>query len=357
MSKKTLSNTGKNAPKQQSQKPKVLTFQQARKLARNIHMAYYILAAQKLGISYKVILPGLFVEFTKGNKSWKIHKSLTPINNSVSMALASYKNTCNKYLSQQGLPVPKQEAVTQVEQINAFVKKLSKLQSSGCKPQIVIKPNRGFGGSGVTILPSTKREIESGFHLAHQKSLSKSEPKVLVEEFVAGENYRLLVLGNKVIAAAHRLSASVTGDGKNPIQNLITKKNKQLKKLARPTILVDAETDQTLAKEQMTLNSVPVKGQIVRLRINCNLCSGGSTRECLGEVHKKYLQVAIDATTAIGLKLTGVDLITPDITNPNVKFAINEVNHDPGLRIHYMPDEGKVSDVAVQIQKFILTNL
>jgi D-alanine-D-alanine ligase-like ATP-grasp enzyme len=87
------------------------------------------------------------------------------------------------------------------------------------------------------------------------------------------------------------------------------------------------------------------------------MSTGGSTRECLDQVHDKYKKLAVETTETIGLKLAGVDLITPDIEKPASKYGINEINHNPGLRIHYMPDEGKVSDVALDIQKYLLNNL
>lgn len=329
---------------------KKLTFEEARKFAKNSQMGLYIVAAQKLDISYEMLIPGLLIEFSKGSKKWRIHKSLTPVNNSVAMTIATYKNTCTKFLKKNGLPVPKQAPIFNVDDIYSFIK------DENVK-NFVIKPRRGCGGAGVSILPSGKREIEKAYEVAKQKCLSAARPKVLAEEFIAGDNYRFLVVGDQLIAAAHRIAAFVIGNEKSTIQSLIDSKNKIREKAGQPAIPVDEETNKALEEQDLTLTSVPKEDQKVKLRFNANLCTGGSTRECLSEIHPKYSEIAIKAVQTTGLKIAGVDIITPDITNPNVKFAINEVNHDPGLRIHYMPDEGEVADVAVPILQYILNNI
>lgn len=331
---------------------KEITFEEAVKISRNYQMAYYIVAASKLGISYEMIIHALVVEFKKDGKKWRIHKSLTPINDSVAMTLATYKNVCNRFLGKNEIPVPKQISAERPEDILEFLKEVG-------HNKIVIKPKRGFGGAGITILPEDEGEIRDAFKLAEDKCLkvSGSKKKVIAEEFIAGENYRLLVLGDQVIGAAHRKSAEVTGDGKSAIQVLIDTKNSSLKSKKRPTIPVDRETFQTLDTQNLSLDSIPSKGQKVKLRFNCNLSTGGSTRECLNEIHQSYKDIAVKASQIIGLKLSGVDIITPDISKPSDSFAINEINHDPGLRIHYMPDEGEVTDVALPIQQYIFDNI
>lgn len=325
-------------------------YEAARDLAKNTQMAYYILSAIELGIDYDVIIPGLFTEFKKGKKTWRIHKALTPLNDSVSMYLASYKNTCNMFLGNHGFPIPKQARVSEADGILDFMKKENLIE-------IVVKPTRGFGGAGVSIQPHGEEEIRHAFNFAEEKCLSSHQPKVLVEEFVHGKHYRLVVLGEKLIAASERRPPFVTGDGRSTVQELVTKENKELGEEGRPKIKIDDEARKALEVFGNSLDTVPKKGEIVTVRFNANMTSGGSTRECMAEVHKDYAKLAVDVTKAIGLRLAGVDLITPDITDPKSKHAINEVNHDPGLRIHYMPDEGEPVDIATPIQQYILDNL
>jgi cyanophycin synthetase len=340
--------TRKRTPSKSKKHPK--NFEEARLLAKNTQMAFYILSAIKLGVDYEVIIPGLFVKFRKDDKTWRIHKALTPLNDSVAMYLASYKNTCNTFLAQKGLPVPKQLRVNDAGEILDFMKNEN-------VTEIVVKPTRGFGGAGVSIQPHTEPEIRHAFNFAYEKSLSSVHPKVLVEEFIYGKHYRLVVLGDKLIAASERRPPFVTGDGRSTVAELVETENKQLGKEGRPKIKIDDEARKALEVFSHSLDGIPKKGEVVTVRFNANMTSGGSTRECLAEVHPDYAKLAIEATKAIGLRLSGVDLITPDITDPKAKHAINEVNHDPGLRIHYMPDHGEPVDIATPIQQYILDNL
>lgn len=326
-----------------------MTFKEAHELTGNTQLAYYVLAAEKLDIEYRVLVPSLFVEFYKNRKRWRIHKAITPLNDAVGLSLATYKNTSARVLTMSGIPVPLQMPVMNKKEVHEFIMDIG-------HREIVVKPSRGFGGKGVSILPQTKEYIDKAYDFAHEQSLSAYEPKVIVEEFIAGENYRLVVLGDEVIAAAHRLAAHVVGNSKDTIRVLIDHKNRNNKQLDKPEIKIDQEVQKHLKTQKMTLDSVPQKDQRVTLRFSANMTQGGTTRECLSEIHSSYKKLAVKATKAIGLKFSGVDVITPDITNPNVRFAINEVNHDPGLRIHYMPDEGKTFDVCLLVQQYILDN-
>jgi D-alanine-D-alanine ligase-like ATP-grasp enzyme len=325
-------------------------YEEAVDKTKNSQMAIYSMAADELGINHKMIIRALLIEFQKDGKTWRIHKSLTPINNAVATAIASYKTTCGKFLYERGFPVPKQSDVKSAKEITTF-KKMHSIE------EIVIKPKRGVGGYGVTILPKNEKEIEQGFKKAYDHCLSHHKTKVIVEEFISGKNYRLLILDDEVIAAAHRVAAFIIGDGKHSVEALIEQKNKILEKENRPLIKVDRETTLALRQQELQMQSIPEKDQKVRLRFNANMSTGGSTRECLDEVDETYKEVAIEAVKNVGLKLAGVDLITPDITKPVKNYGINEINHNPGLRIHYLPDEGQAVNVAYDIQKYILNNL
>jgi len=326
------------------------TYEEARTFASNTQLAYYILSAAKLGISFKMLIPGLFAEFEKDSKRWRIHKALTPINDSVAMSLASYKNTCNRFLREQGFPVPVQEHVTTADDIFTFIR-------SHKSTDIVVKPARGFGGAGVSIRPNTEDEIRHAFNYAEEKCMSSIQPKVLVEEFIRGRHFRMVVLGDSLIAAAERMTPYVVGDGVSTIAALVEKKNEELVEEGRPKIKLDGESDKSLEDQNVTRDSIPEKGIRITVRFNANMTSGGSTRECLSDIHPKYKKLAISIVQATGLRLGGIDLITPDITDFSVKHAITEVNPNPGLRIHYMPDEGEPYDIATVIQEYILHNI
>lgn len=328
--------------------PAIATYKEALSYSKNTQLARYILSAIKLGISYKMIIRGSFAEFWKGDKHWRIHKALTPINNSVAMSLVTYKSVCNNFLREQGFPVPLQKLVTNADGILAFQKEHN-------LNEIVVKPTRGFGGGGVSILPQTDDEIRRAYTFAYEKALTDNIPRVIVEEFIHGRHFRIMVLADKVIAASERMAPFVIGDGSSTIQQLVEIQNGMYKETGRPQITIDdEESRKALMLKKYTQDSVPKRGEHVTVRLNANMTSGGTVRECLAEVHAIYKKLAVDITKATELTLAGIDLITPDISQPATKYAVNEVNHNPGVRIHYMPDQGEVSDVCTHIQQYIL---
>ena len=117
-------------------------------------------------------------------------------------------------------------------------------------------------------------------------------------------------------------------------------------------IVIDNEVIIKLQRENMNLESVPEEDQEVILRYNCNLTTGGTTEECAKEVHDFYKQLAIKAVKAVGSEFGGVDIIAKDITKPE-RCAVNEINYNPGLRLHYKVDRGEQVKVAIPIMEYI----
>jgi cyanophycin synthetase len=318
-------------------------YKQYLKEGGNVHLAYYLEAADILGINYKVLVHRLLAKFTYQNKVWYIINTATPLTNSPSSTIAKRKHLTNLVLEEAGLPVPKQQSLNSpVDAIKFFDK----------YKNIVIKPAQQLGGIGITILPKNEDDVLKAFELALEKNRSKGNTKVLGEEFIKGDNYRLLVVGNKVIGAVRRKSAHIVGDGEHTIQELIDIFNKNRKKDILKPIKVDNEVNIRLEELNMTLDSIPQDNQEIKLRYSCNLTAGGTTQECMSEVNDYYKKLAIKAITAIGMEFGGVDIITPDITK-ETKCGINEINYNPGLRIHYKVNEGEVVKVAVPIMEYI----
>jgi D-alanine-D-alanine ligase-like ATP-grasp enzyme len=319
------------------------TYQQYLKEAGNVHLAYYLEAADYLDVEYKILVKGLLADFKYKNKHWHIINTVTPLIPATSTTICKRKHLTNIVLAEKGLPVPKQTVIfSPIDAIKFY----------GEYKDIVIKPTQQLGGAGVTILPQSEEHVLKAYEKALKETESKSQSKVLAEEFVHGENYRFLVLDNEVIGVVRRKAAHVVGNGKNSIRELIAIKNEQRKDSLLKPILLDNEVTLKLQRENLNLESIPQEGQEVILRYNCNLTTGGTTQECINEVHDYYKQIAIKAVKIVGSKFGGVDIITENITKPT-KLVINEINYNPGLRLHYKVNEGNVVKVAIPVMKYL----
>jgi cyanophycin synthetase len=316
-------------------------------IAGNVHLAYYVEAADILGIDYEILVYRLMARFQYKDKHWFIINTVTPLTNNPSGTIAKRKYLTNMVLEEAGIPVPKQAKLKSAEEAVRFW---------GKEGNVVIKPAQALGGHGITILPQTASEVKKAYKLALENNHSAGSSKVLGEKFIRGGHYRVLVVGDEVIGAVQRIPADVEGDGKSTVRQLINKENiKRRKELLKP-IPIDEQTFKRLAFEGKSLEYVPKEGERVETRFHANLSAGGSTRECADEIHEYYMKIAVDAVKAIGSKFGGVDLIAEDIKTPEKVCAINEINYNPGLRPHYKVDEGKVVKVAVPIMEYIRDN-
>ena len=179
---------------------------------------------------------------------------------------------------------------------------------------------------------------------------------VIVEKYITGRDYRILVIGDRVAAVSERIPPYVTGDGVRTVGELVVLANESPlrgddheKPLTK--IKLDRTACQVLFKNGMTVDSVPAHGSTVFLRENGNLSTGGTARDCTEEIHPVNSRIAIKAAKLLGLDIAGIDMTIPDISAPVRKGegAIIEVNAAPGLRMHLFPTEGKARNVAADI--------
>lgn len=313
------------------------------KEAGNVHLAYYVEAADTLGIKYTIVVRSLIAKFEHNDAHWFIINTVTPLTCSPSATISKRKNLTNMVLSSYNIDVPKQEGLSSVIDAIKFFNKYK---------HIVIKPSQQLGGKGITLLPETEDQVISAFNAAYEKDRSKGNVKVLGEEFIKGENYRFLVVGDKVVGIVWRKAPTVIGNGKNTIKELIDIKNKERSMLLLKSIPIDSEVEVRLKNANLTLDTVPEEGQEITLRYNCNLTTGGTTEECASIVDQYYKDLAVKATKALGLEFGGVDIIAEDITKPG-KCGINEINYNPGLRLHYKVEKGEQVKVAIPIMEYI----
>lgn len=310
------------------------------KIAGNIHLSYFVEAADILGIDYEIIIPSLTAKFSSNGKHWFINNTVTPLTNSPSSFLARKKNFTNLILSKAGLPVPYQQKI---------INEIDVLKFFGKYKNIVLKPSQNIGGKGVSILPKTEEGVLESYKYAKEKD---KLGVVLAEEYIPGDNYRVLVLGNEVLSVVKRNPAKIIGDGLNTIQKLIEVKNHDRKEKLLLPIHIDTELKHKLEDQGYTLDSILEKDKEINIRNNANMTTGGTTSEVLDLVNPYYKEICIKAVQALDLEYAGVDLITADITK-ETRCAINEINFNPGLRIHYKVDSGEPQKVAIPIMEYI----
>lgn len=198
---------------------------------------------------------------------------------------------------------------------------------------VVVKPNSQSQGRDVFKV-HTRREFEIAFRRA-----SQCDKMILVEKFVTGRDYRLVVLDDKVISAYERIPLSVVGDGQSSIRVLLEKKQEYFKSIGRDTVLRpnDIRIKCKLARRGLTLDDKIFSGERMFLLDNANLSSGGDSNDVTERVHKDFKNLAVRLTKDMGLRLCGVDLlIGGSVTEPlsSGKYWIIEINAAPGLD-HY----------------------
>lgn len=222
--------------------------------------------------------------------------------------------------------------------------------------QIVVKPNTTNFGIGITIFKSefTKEDFESALKLAfsHDKT-------VLIESFVEGKEYRIFVVGDEVVAAMHRVPANVLGDGKKSIRKLVKEKNQSSLRgsgYRKPLqkINLGIEEEMFLSQSHMDFDTIVEKNQTVYLRENSNISTGGDSIDISDDISEHYKEIAIKSAKAVGAGITGVDLITRDISSEKeIDYAIIELNFNPAIHIHCYPYEGKNRHLGDKILDYI----
>jgi cyanophycin synthetase len=272
----------------------------------------------------------------------RVWATVTSETSNIAVDLASNKRLTNQLLQGVGIPVPRSVTVDRVEEAVAAAKQIGY--------PVVVKPLDGNHGRGVRINLTDEEEVREGFAVAYSESRAGT---VVVESYIRGRDYRILVVGGKLVAVAERVPAHVIGDGVHTVQELIDITNADPRRgighekvLTR--ITVDDAVLDLLEKHGMTLETVPEEGAFVQLRLTGNMSTGGISIDRTDEIHPDNVEIAEQAAQVIGLDVAGIDFIVDDITQPvkDQGGAICEVNAGPGFRMHTHPTEGHPRDVA-----------
>ena len=283
------------------------------------------------------------VQLGYGINQMRFQATITCKTSSIAVDIACNKEQTKKMLDAASIPVANGGICVDEEDLDDIIKKIGY--------PIVIKPLDGNHGKGASINVKNREDAVSG--LAYAKKYSH---RVIVEKFITGYDFRVLVIDNKLVAAAKREPAHVKGDGKHTIQQLIEETNKDPRRgYGHENVLteidVDRDTLDLLEKLNYTLETVPKKDEIVYLKSTANLSTGGTSIDVTDMMHPENIFLCERISRVIGLDVCGVDIMAENLTQPLKENGgcILEVNAAPGFRMHLAPSEGLPRNVAAPV--------
>lgn len=298
-------------------------------------------AAVARDIPYRRLTRGSLVQFGWGSKQRRIQAAEIDSTSAIAEAIAQDKDLTKELLRAAGVPVPVGVVVDDVEAG-------WKAATNEIGLPVVTKPFDGNQGKGVTVNIVSRDHFEIAFGAAQEISRH-----VMVEKFITGNDFRLLVVGDKLVAAARREPPTVIGDGVHTVRQLVDIVNSDPRRgTGHATSLTKIRFDDIaharLAVQGYTADTVLPKGARAVLRNNANLSTGGTATDVTDDVHPQVAARAIAAAKMVGIDIAGVDVVCENIGLPLEKQGggVVEVNAAPGLRMHLDPSYGKGRDVG-----------
>lgn len=283
------------------------------------------------------------VQLGYGVNQMRFQATITCKTSNIAVDIACNKEQTKQMLDAASIPVAKGDICVDEEDLDATIKRIGY--------PIVLKPLDGNHGKGVSINVTNREDAVSGLAFAQKYSR-----KVIVERFVTGFDFRMLVIDNKLVAAAQRVPANVVGDGKQTIQQLIDETNKDPRRgygheNVLTEITVDRDTMDLLEKKGYTLETIAPKGETVFLKSTANLSTGGTSIDVTDMVHPENIFLAERISRVIGLDVCGIDIMAKNLTQSLKENGgvILEVNAAPGFRMHLAPSEGLPRNVAAPV--------
>ena len=300
-------------------------------------------AAVARGIPFRRLTEGSLVQFGWGSKQRRIQASESDRTSAVAESIVQDKELTKTLLHAAGIPVPIGREVTSAEDAWAAACEIG--------VPVVIKPLDSNQGKGVTVNLVTSEQVKAAYMIAAEIS-----DNVLVERYIPGHDYRMLVVGNKLVAAARREPPQVIGDGVHSIYQLVEQINRDpMRGEGHVTSLTKIHLDEIsiahLVAQGLTAESIPVKGMRVILRKNANLSTGGTATDVTDDVHPELAARVVAAAKVVGLDICGVDVVCDNVMNSleDQGGGVIEVNAAPGLRMHLQPSYGKARAVGEAI--------
>jgi len=297
---------------------------------------FFIETALKMGIKVEIVSENFrILKFSDGKKSNLLYKEQFFFNKKPSIFFAKNKEITKILLGKEGLSVPSGIFAKNYGEAVRLIKK------KGLNFPLVAKPIDAAKGLGVTLnitsFSELKKAISKIQRLTKKITSMECSGEFIVETMKKGNDFRVLVLNNKVVGCIQRIPAYLIGDGKNNIERLIEIFNK-----TRPIsykIKIDKELLKKIAMLNLDLSSILKKNQRVQLRDNANISSGGKAIDKTPSISPRFTKIATRAANALGLNFAGIDVMTADIASNNLKqpYFIIEINGAPDYDIHEKP--------------------
>ena len=300
-------------------------------------------AAIARGIPARRLNDRSLVQLGYGCKQHRILAAETDRTSAVAESIVQDKELTKQLLDAVGVPVPKGRPVKSAEDAWEAAQEIG--------VPVVIKPQDGNQGRGVACNLNTREQVLAAYAAAIEEG-----DEIICEKFAHGSDYRLLVIGYKLVAASRREPPQVTGDGRHTITQLVAEANKDPRRgedhaTSLSKLRLDEIAKGVLAEQGLTVDSIPAAGQVVLMRRNANLSTGGSATDVTDLVHPEVAARVIDGVRMVGLDIAGVDVVCQDISRPLEQQGgiIVEINAAPGLRMHLEPSSGKGRPVGEAI--------
>jgi cyanophycin synthetase len=283
-----------------------------------------------------------FVQLGQGKYQQRIRATMTSRTSALGVDIAGDKKLTTALLASAGLPVPRSDTVRSPEDAVALAGRIGY--------PVVTKPLDGNHGRGVSLDLRTEDDVRRGFESAIRQTRSGV---VVVESFIQGNDYRVLVINGHMVAVAQRVPAHIIGDGEHTVRQLVEITNRDPRRgIGHEKVLTRIKIDEAAAelvkRQGFDLDQVPPKDALVKLAATGNMSTGGISIDRTMEADHDNVEIAEEAAQVVGLDVAGIDFLTPDICQPvrETGGAIVEVNAAPGFRMHTHPTEGEPQYVA-----------
>jgi GNAT-family acetyltransferase (TIGR03103 family) len=263
------------------------------------------------------------IRLSHGGRTVITRESLSEFTSAIAMCRCDDKRLTRRLVAEAGINVPRARLATFDDDDFEFMKDVG---------EVVVKPTRGEQGKGITV--GITVEHGAGELAAAVARAREESPEVLIEQRVIGNDLRLVVIDGRVVAAALRLPPEIIGTGEHTVRDLIAGESRRRSAATggESRIPLDEVTEATVGEHGWKLDDVLPQGVRLRVRHTANLHQGGTIHDVTPNVNRELCRVAVTAAEAIGIPVTGIDLLVPDVTGQ--EYAFIEANERPGLANH-----------------------